>query len=95
MTFDEMYDIQYEYELDEAVETLLDVYRQVDRCRYQGDVSWTGRHVNDEFCEMLTEYLGEIRNSRYYDFDWRLASLKDLLDKTQQNYPSVIDDFFD
>lgn len=93
MTFDEMYNIQYEYELDEAVETLLEVYRQVDRCRYQGDVSWTGRHVNDEFCEMMSEYLGEIRSTGY-DLDWRLDALRDLLDKTQQSYPSVIDEFF-
>ena len=93
MTFDEMYNVQYEYELDEAVETLIDVYRQVDRCRYQGDVSWTGRHVNDEFCEMMSEYLGEIRSTEY-DLDWRLDALRDLLDKTQQSYPSVIDEFF-
>ena len=88
-----MYDVQDEYELDEAVETLLNVYRQADMHRYNGEISFTGRHVNDEFCEMMSDYLGDIRNTEY-DLDWRLDALRDLLDKTQQHYPSVIDEFF-
>ena len=93
MTFDEMYDVQDEYELSDAIETLLNAYRQADTHRFDGEVSWTGRHVNDEFCEMMSEYLCEIRSTEY-DLDWRLDALRDLLDKTQQSYPSVIDEFF-
>ena len=95
MTFFNMCDVQDEDGMDEAIEVLLDVYHAADTNRYSGPVSFTGRHANDEFCDMLGEYLGVLRSPNLYDSEWRLDALHGMLDKTQRHYPSVIWKFFE